>query len=255
MQKNKLTPNYEFKSLVLFGYIKRYCGINLKQKTPHDVIDTMILWFNLTDSFDPSQSHSQSIHEYIIINDILHECFMIQEKPSHTRYRSPSSYQSSFGSVIVKQGMRYKWRFRSFRKNSYVCGVAYIGIVDITAFDKLVKKNQDIEKFWVPPYNGYAVDPYNKSKYHGDLYNNGRQMRIKDWKTCDGYPRSNYMKYVTMILDMSYGLKQAVLSFEVEDKDGNVVTNIVWNDIDINKKYRMAACNIRSDRVLGLQKY
>ena len=246
MQKNKLIPNYEIKSLVLFGYIKKHCGIHLRKVTPDDVINAMILWFDLTDSLDSCLSHTESIHEWIILNDVLHQCFMIRNKE---RASSLSHYQSSFGSVIVKQGMRYKWRFRSFRKNSYVLGVALIGIIDVTGFDNLANKYQNIEKFWVRPYNGYAVDPYNQSKYR---WEDGRQIIIRDWKSFDR--RSNYMKYATMILDMIW-IETAVLSFELEDKNGNVIENVVWKNIDIYKKYRMAACNLRPDRVLGLVTY
>ena len=217
------------KELLVFGYIRSYCKEIKVQIPPKDVILMFVSWITFMDSFDRIKSHKRT--EYISNT----RCY-IKKSATYT------PIASIIGKIIVEKGMKQSWTFATDTR------ALIVGIIE----NDIVDSNEQIADFSDSTYKGYGMGLNGFSLYHA-----------KDSGSDGSFNHAQQFKYehlspliMTMELDLTQKENEnGVLRFYVHHKakkdvdkirtDGAYST-IAWNDIDINKKYRVA---------FGLQAY
>lgn len=205
---------------------------------PHDIIQLFSSWFTLFDCFDENVSHSNNVHNTVIIDD--------KQYQTVTKSNDDWLFSSSFGRNIVSKGCKQEWTFNVLHNNW--CNML-LGIIDN---DKLINFKEAIGEFSDETHGGYSVwlASY-PCKYHANAQHCGEFEYLKQFQ-----PRK--IRKITMILDMTQNeCDNGVLSYFVEGEKSNVeaetdVSNVAFDNIDIERMYRFAVCIRNSREKLGL---
>ena len=217
------------KNLLTFGYVREHCRNQNIDLFPDDIVQLFVEWLLINDCFDKQLSHP-SLTIITSIDD-NYELLCFQSK------QFEDDWASAVGTMIVSKGQRVEWKFKI---NGPLINNAemMIGIID----NEMIPANKPINVFCDRKCKGWGVYCYNMWKMHdsdcadGGPFNYGYQFE---------YAKGDI---ITMILDLSQKKNESgVLSFDInaklkyEEKDF-VSMNILYDDLDIDKEYRMAIC-------------
>lgn len=223
--------------LIVYGYVREHFKTQQQELPPTDMMGLFTSWFtfSIIDSFD------KTLTDQSIIFDPSNERKI---KGDGKKYSAVA-----IGKLIVEKGEKQQWKFEFFGD-----GVPIIGIVDTEPNGKRGWHSDTVFE----GYNGYGLELGN-----WDLFANhdSRERDLKNYMHQFGLVERyeeegdiHFMKdplILTMELDMTQAKsKQGTLKYFVENQpicDGvkqvrtdGVFANIAYDDIDINKKYRMA---------------
>ena len=146
-------------------------------------------------------------------------------------------YPTAIGSFIVSKGLKQSWTINIKQRS------ALIGIMDE---DMIQKSGNAIEDFTDAMFGGYGLSTHSWQYYHSAGYSpTGSLIKYSEQFKADGKS-----VVVTMELDMTQKEdKNAILTYINHNETKEYVkemrtdgefTNIAWNDIDFNKKCRLA---------------
>ena len=135
--------------------------------------------------------------------------------------------------LITEKGSKTRWTFKFDEKPSVTN--LLIGIVD----DESTQKSEgEMDDFSEPQHGGYGYYISSGLKYHGDAaeapFEYARKFVYED----------NHL--ITMKLDLTqeknkHGILSCVIHSKLRDGiDIDQYSNVLWDDIDINKKWRAA---------------
>ena len=149
---------------------------------------------------------------------------------------------SLYGTDIIEKGMKKKWTFQ-FLKTALDFAVSYIGIID-NEYIQTADFNKNYSNLTGSNCGGYALATANRL-----LYNNGSQ---KAYAYMGGH-EFEVGTLLTMELDMTCtSSKHAILAYFINDDETVLEKNIAWNDIDIDRKYRLCVALYRSQSQIAL---
>eukprot|EP01084_Bolivina_argentea_P188452 324422_1 len=219
------------KELLVFGYIRLHCQIHL----PHDITKLFVEWIEWMDSFDTNKSH---------------ECFTFVTNRTlvkrDTKDTTMPHYTSAFGETIVCKGDIQSWIFQ-------VGSVGFfIGIIE----EEIVQTYENIEDFTDAKHRGYGISLALANKYHACGYQGHESFGYAEQFALFRFFLNNSKQLnVKMKLDLSQSNGMGLLSFifDVPSKFCNdkistegQYSNIAFDNIDVNKKYRAAVCCLGS---------
>ena len=212
------------KDMLVFGYMRKYCKkVNIE--FPDDLIQLFSSWVMLMDIFDKHKCHT-------LIDFVTETKAIVKRMGSH--------YKSIFGTIIVQKGQKQSWKLKCSSCTTL------IGIIDndmLTSNDN----DNDIDDFTDSKYKGWALSLGLMRKFHASdsaadddgEFEYGEQFQMFG---------SNEI-ILTMELDLTQEKHDnGILSFtfHMPREDGSVISNnisnIAWDDIDVNKVYRAAIC-------------
>ena len=214
--------------LLVYGYIKEYHKANNMDLPPNDLILLFVSWIRLMDTFDKNM-----IPEDIVFDPEIDTKF----KREATNKFLSDAYASVIGTFVVTKGIKQNWTFKVHGK------YPLIGIIN----ENTIKSNKIIKDFTDEFHNGYGIQIAgdwhffhgNEYDYDGSLTKYVNQFQL--------YPRP---VIITMQLDMTQtenknGILKYIIHNEMREDikqirtDGEY-TNIAYDNIDINNKYRLA---------------
>ena len=209
------------KNLLTFGFVRSYCKDHGIPFLPEDIVGLFIAWFMLNDHFDKNRCHPAIALE----TDDEYEILKIKDVDT-----SKAFIYSAVGSSIVKKGQKQTWKFAVYKAEFQ------IGIID----EEILKSsNEYVTDFTDTEWKGWGLYVYAMTKYHSSETNEGSFTYGEQYKLSQTESTS-----ITMILDLTQATnKNGVLSFEIEGEkhlDIPNATKILYDDLDINKQYRMA---------------
>ena len=217
------------KTLLVIGFVKQTCKVTGVKLFPTDISKLLILWLYFGDRFDEKLTNKQ-----IKIENIQDENYGSYQKIN--LYKEPVfidvDRKTAICQKIVTKGLTEKWSFK-FDKKPH-CTYLVVGIVD----DETAQKSaREMDDFSLPRHGGYGLMLDCGLKYHETEeapFKYAQQFEYQD----------NHL--VTMILDLSQEKnKKGVLSFIMHSAikqgvDINEYSNILYDNIDVNKKWRAA---------------
>ena len=211
--------------LLTYGYIREHHNSNNIELPPTDVILLLVSWITLIDAFDTNK----------VPRDIQFE------DENEARFQrtdtSIEDWVSVVGSYVVQKGSKQLWSFKTIAK------AIIIGIMD----DELIKSNDEIYDYTLFADGAYGLHILTWDKYqrvcHGSIAKYATQFKLWDF-----FDDSIVIK-ISMELDMTQKEnKNGILKYIVHNEtkkslseirtDGEY-TNIAWDDVDIDKKYRL----------------
>ena len=209
--------------LLVYGYIKEWHKRNNIELPPNDIISAFVSWIKLLDLFDKKFCHK----------DIKFH----PESETKFQCKGPTSYPSAIGSMSIKRGMKQSWTFK-IKQN-----FALLGIID----EEIVQNSGNaITDFTNSTFKGYGITTNLWSCYH--ILGAGR-VSINFRRYSNQFVKEK-SSIVTMELDMTQKESEhAILKYVnhgepkenvKEIRTDKEFSNIAWNDIDINREYRMA---------------
>ena len=214
--------------LLVYGYIKEYHKANNMDLPPNDLILLFVSWIALMDSFDKNM-----IPEDIIFDPEIDTKF---KREAANDFHS-NAYASVIGTIVVEKGMKQNWTFKVHGK------YPLIGIIK----EQIIKSKKMIKDFTDEYHNGYGIQTAGDwNFFHGNVYDydGGLAKYVEQFQL---YPRP---VVITMQLDMTQtenenGILKYIIHNEIKEDikhirtDGEY-TNIAYNNININDKYRLA---------------
>lgn len=213
--------------LLAFGYIREYAKSVDKDIPPNDLIHLIVLWICLMDYWDKDRSH----------DDIRFDGESDQRALS-----TQSGHRTVIGENVIRKGNKESWTFRASS------GMVIAGVIEDDVFE--TNSNLQITDFTTSEYNGYGISLYMWYMYHScDDFsgNDGKLKHAQQFKI-----EQSGERVLTMELDLTQSKhKHGLLSFKFhhelrrglkisEFKSDAEYTNIVYDTIDVNKKYRAA---------------
>ena len=217
------------KEFLTYGFV-RECNLSI----PNDVIALFLDWFQMYDSFDTIKSQASYEFKEEMIDEIL--C----QTATNINYQAASAY----GELVIRKGMKFEWKF-SFVRAKTEWYYAIIGIIDN---QKLLASNTKIGDFYDESGEGYGL-------WTGSGNNLHHAKESKDFPYFAQFDHKK-IKSITLRLDMTQ--ENGILSYVVDQPGFSPDTkhdNIAWNDIDINKGYRMAVLVYGMGKKVALQRY
>ena len=209
--------------LAVWGYIRQYFASINDTLPPDDIVSLFVAWIRFLDSFDQNKIHKDI--EFDPDND---------KKFKRDKY-SNDTFASVVGTIIVEKGMKHAWKFRVDAEE------VLVGIMN----DTKIASSKEIGDFSSKFHEGYGLQTGTYYAYHD--------------KGVDGHGfLGGYMKQfqsalpmiIIMELDMTQTVNnKGVLKYIVHNErkqdveeirtDGEY-TNIAYDNIDIDTKYRLA---------------
>lgn len=214
------------KELLIFGYVRKYCKWTNVPLLSDDLILLLIEWTKPTDSFDKTLSHKDIVFHPKLLSLDSYQC---------RRNNSWATYTAAVGKAIIGKGDKETWTIRIGRES-------IIGIMNTDMLGQI--KKRQIGRFVNSHHKGYGLSLDVWSKYHNsDMDTNGF---IDDY--ADQFDIMDDEIVISMELDMTQTKnKRGILSVMIHEKkrdgimeiriDGQY-SNIVYDNIDITKKYR-----------------
>ncbi len=228
------------KTLLVIGFVRNICKIIGIELLPEDITQLFILWLCFGDTFDEALTHKS-----IKIDSIQDDKYGSYQKINLEGYRDFMDHATAICERIVEKGLRAKWTFKFERAPNYT--FLLVGIVDD---EMAVNSKGEMTDFTEPEYEGYGLFLQNMFKYHGadddHSYDYGDQFHFED------------DHLVTMELDLTQEKNEhGILSFIMHSKvnggiDISQYSNILYDDIDINKKWRAAIAICHSNDATSL---
>ena len=220
----------ERRELVAAGFVRELWRKVIKNKIdlpPDDILKLIAIWIHLMDSWDATVTHPNIIISYE--NNV--ECIERKQKMDTVWYHC-------YGTDIIKKGMKKRWTFQ-FLKVAMSQSVSVIGIIN----DEFVDPHL-LDFVITSKYGGYGLSTVNHQLCPGGtaMYNSyvNEHSYIRNTK-------------LSMELDMTKS-NSATLAYLVNGGKDEIMTkrNIAWDNIDINKKYRLCISFYRSNSKIAL---
>ena len=221
-------------NLLTFGYVREYCKSENIQLIPDDIMGLFVIWLSFPDCFDKNVTHPMSNITTIDNQYPYHQHLSLNMEYASSNF---GEWASAVGQTITQKGTKYEWRFKINGPLLYAAEIQ-IGIMD----NDMINLKQPIRDFCRDPWNGWGLYLYSMTKYHidtkhGGFFDYGGQFEYKQGDI------------ITMILDLSqtenenaYGVLSFDIDAEMDAKKEHITNNILYDNLDINKKYRMVVC-------------
>ena len=215
----------EKKDLAVTGFARDRNSINLP---PQDVLTTIAMWISLMDSWDVARSDPN-----ILVSNFKNATLI--ERKNRFDHR----HYHCFGQDIIGKGIKTRWNFQ-FMKVDQPQSNSIIGIIDNECIGS--DGNGDISSDKI-----YGLNTRTHSLIHG---NGSNKWHNHTWYI-KAYLEGHYFKqgtFLAMELDMINGK----LSYLINDDKIVTARNIGWDDIDINKEYRLCVILCQSNSKIAL---
>ena len=225
--------NQERTILLVFGFVREYYTSLQRDLPPHDIIKLFSSWLSFSDYFDPKLSHPT-----ITIELVKHDQFGECQKLKSTA--KDFELVSAIGNAIIMKGEKQRWVFQINNKSGFAGTSLIIGIIDA----ERVKSVAYIEDFTDSENKGYGLHIRGMFKYHAsDLeidghFEYGYQFECKE------------DDLITMELDLTQedkddGILRYIIHSASKHADNEIsmegqYSNILYDNIDINRKWRAA---------------
>ena len=206
------------KMLLVFGYVRReYCTED-NMEFPADLTQLFSKWFLLIDHFDKNK---------------LHQTLRLETDTKITKKATQMIYASAFGTFLVSKGQKHCWTLHL--SNSF----ALIGIIA----NDIIESKKEICDFSDSEHEGYALSLGLLNKYHAS---DSRSDGIFEYAQYFNIKFSSEPIIVSMELDLTQRRSDKGLlsyTFHMEQcKELENVSNIAYDDIDVDKSYRAGFC-------------
>lgn len=214
---NKLKQN-----LLSYGFVREYCSDNSVELLPSDIIELFVLWLTFCDEFDRDLSHD-NIQFATTNDDEYGECQQISVKEYY--------HATAICKQIIQKGNKESWSFRF--KNIATHTHAVLGVIS----DEIAReKKGEILDFSLATNKGYGLYIFDMRKYSEEVswnpFQYGNQFEFKKGDV------------ITMELDLTNDKGQLKFQFHSEriasKSSKPLPSNICFDDIDVNKKWRAA---------------
>ena len=222
------------KNLLCFGFIRECCNEMHADLLPNDVIALLILWLSFCDHFVANLS-TKDIEIKTITNDKYGEYQQIKKANLH-------GFSSAICQNIIKYGDKQSWTFRINQdkdKDLFLGEHGFrrvvLGIIDD---EVAIRRNKNITDF-SDLQGGYGLYLSNMGKYFGPVgnysvrtyFDYGSQYKLKEGDT------------IKMELDLTK--EKGILRFTFdaqlnETQTDKEISNVFYDKIDINKRWRAA---------------
>ena len=207
----------------MYGFMRDYCKSIHKELPTDDLIHLFAEWLSLMDRWDKSHCHQKA--------EVVSDLKVTQS--------SDVSFATCVGEYVVKKGEKQIWKL----KISGGDGLA--GIVD----DEIISDYERIGDFTNEQNEGYGINIHGGTRY-GDAH--PWVQSLGAFRYAQQFDFS--MTYDSVVFEMELDMTQeentdAILKFTYYHKTkGNInqirtdgeYTNICFDKIDINKRYRLA---------------
>ena len=213
--------------LLVYGYIREYHKANNIELLPNDLILLFLSWTKLMDSFDKNK-----VHEDVAFHP------EIDTKFKRTSYAS-GSYAAVVGTFVVDKGVKQSWKLK------IDAGAVLLGIMD----DEIIKSKTNISDLTDTKHKGYGLASGSWYIFHdSDTKQDGSlETYMNQFKVKDIY--KSFTMTITMELDMTqrqnkHGILKYIIHNEPKEnikeiRTDGLFTNIAYDNININKKYRL----------------
>ena len=210
---------------------------------PIDLIKFISEWINLLDKWDRYNTNLKCLqicNKYLRIDgdSITKESYNCVQRKT----RKDCKWHHSFGTDIICRGERKKWALclKKGKGSPYSYMVSMIGIID----DRYVNKN--IKDFTNCDVFGYGLSTANKNVYHQDESHQFHHL---------GEYTFSKLNFVQIELDLATNNKKGgILSFSIDGID-NKCSKIAFNNVDLNRNYRLAVALYHQDEILIVDSY
>ena len=214
--------------LLVYGYIKEYHRLNNMVLPPNDLIVLFVSWIRLKDRFDKNK-----IHENIELDPEIETKFR-RKKETYKH----ADFATVIGTFIIEKGMKQSWTFKIEKLYNHL-----IGIIDTETIQSL----KSVDDFTSEINKGYGLQTaYPWNTYHANDSSADGNLR----RYAEQFVTRDVSLIITMELDMTQienenGVLKYIIHNKPRDKDVDIktdgtYTNIAYDNIDINQKYRLA---------------
>ena len=229
------------KSLLAYGYARKYCKEQDIDCLPDDIVGLFVIWLSFCDRFD--LNFIPSIMDLTSI-DNKHQHLTI--KPGNA-----GEFASAFGQAIISKVTIFEWKFELNGPPLET----QIGIID----NGMIDNDETIGDFADATWHGWGLYLRSMYAYHDeDELNMGWHDKIFDYGKQFKFKTGDI---IIMTLDLTQEKNEnGVLSFDIdaelieqnETEDEVVYSQILYDDLDINKQYRMAVSMQRDTDEISL---
>ena len=208
----------EKKTMIVYGYIRSDIGYSYP---PSEIAIEMMEWIYLYDSWDKLYTNPKiKISDNYPMNDNGHHIISTD--------KTFSDWFHAFGSFIVSKGNKEHW---TLKLTDYYTSERMIGIIDNKYLSK--QKIKKLIDFTNTECFGYGLSITSHYLYHinKSKYFKGFQQNVKFKKD----------SIITMELDLTQK-KYGILRYykgKYDQTQCHKIKNIAYDDIDINRKYRL----------------
>ena len=225
--------NSSQKQLLVWGYLREFFKSMSSELPPHDLITLFITWLSLMDHFDRQKCDSAIKFE-------SHTC--ISKIVTMNRW----SFACAVGSMRISKGDKQSWICKIDRKFTSVI----VGIVD----NATAECEGDIGDHSDEGNEGYGFGLnffekyYNEGQYDSD--DDWPEERVREYFHYGQQFKTDHGFVMTITLDMTQQKgDHGILSYEFHMKPKDEIdeirtdgeyTNVAWDDVDIDKEYRIA---------------